>query len=285
MYNCLVTKLKEVVNDDTLPVFVNVSDYEEYIEASGNTGMTDAQKYAVAEFFGSLGAKSSGGIWSKIKYLYLPLLCADVSKSLVDYKVLTSTLTTTSLAIANHGVYATAENVMKTVTIPSIDPADLSVFWLRGGDFDNVSSQTPAVAGASILNSSGTHIVHFIERGDNSDGSTVETVCNTGSPGWFQVKSDSTLRAKGKLKGATINGSTIKSLNGEYQVMTNSQSCLSGTLTNATMRVFSYIGIAQNERYTMSMLLVASALTDTEVAKLKTASEKLAQAFLVDEAS
>ena len=88
MKNCLVTKLSASADNPTLPVFETMEQFTlDAIVASGNNNMTDAQKVALNHFFYEIGAIDNDGIYSKLDFLYLPLICnQNVSKAFVDYK-------------------------------------------------------------------------------------------------------------------------------------------------------------------------------------------------------
>lgn len=56
------------------------------IEASGNVSMTDVQKSALNTFFKKIGAFGADSqIFSKMRYLYLPMLASDLAHSMVNY--------------------------------------------------------------------------------------------------------------------------------------------------------------------------------------------------------
>lgn len=57
-----------------------------WIEASGNTSLTDEQKFAIDDFITAVGVDRVGSIWSKIDRLWLPMIAGDKAHSLVDYK-------------------------------------------------------------------------------------------------------------------------------------------------------------------------------------------------------
>lgn len=85
--NCLVTRLKAVVNDDTLPVIETMQQFTlDAIAAGGNKSMTDAQKSALNHFFYQIGAISNSGIWSKVGFAILPIIGANKNYYPYDYK-------------------------------------------------------------------------------------------------------------------------------------------------------------------------------------------------------
>lgn len=75
------------------------------ITASGKV-MTDKQKYAMEDFFKSIGAIDNNGIWAKLDKVYIPFIGADVTKGLVNYKDnnLDNTLNADTLTLVNGGV-------------------------------------------------------------------------------------------------------------------------------------------------------------------------------------
>ena len=88
MENCLVTRLKAVVNNPDLPVLETMQQFTlDAIAASGNSSMTDAQKWALNHFFYQIGAIDNSGIFNKLYYLYMPIICnQNLEKAFVDYK-------------------------------------------------------------------------------------------------------------------------------------------------------------------------------------------------------
>lgn len=55
------------------------------IQASGNTTLTSEQKSALDALFLAMGVDGSNDVMSKMRYMYLPILCNDVTKALVNY--------------------------------------------------------------------------------------------------------------------------------------------------------------------------------------------------------
>lgn len=85
--DCLVTRLKAVVNNPNLPILETMQQFTlDAITASGNSTMTDAQKWALNHFFYQMGAISNSELWQKIKFLGLPIICNDnLNKALTNY--------------------------------------------------------------------------------------------------------------------------------------------------------------------------------------------------------
>lgn len=86
--NCLLTRLKAVVNDDSLPIVETMQQFTlDAISASGNNNMTDAQKWALNHFFYSIGAITNSGIYSKLQVLGLPFIGTSIATALHNYIV------------------------------------------------------------------------------------------------------------------------------------------------------------------------------------------------------
>lgn len=85
--NCLITRLKAVVNDDSLPVVETMQQFTlDAISKSGNESLTDSQKLALNHFFYQVGAIGNTGIWSKIRTIFIPIIGATRSNIVLDYK-------------------------------------------------------------------------------------------------------------------------------------------------------------------------------------------------------
>lgn len=107
MRQCLVTKLKAVVSDDSLPVLRTMQQFTlDAIEASGNAAMTSAQKIALNDFFYDIGAIANSALWQKIHVLLLPMICNDnLDKVVVDYtNNVAQAAPDASWGFVNHGI-------------------------------------------------------------------------------------------------------------------------------------------------------------------------------------
>lgn len=87
MENCLITKLNAVVDNPNLPILEVMQQFTlDAITESGNSVMTDDQKWALNHFFYQIGAIDNSGIYAKLECLYMPLICnQNLNKALVDY--------------------------------------------------------------------------------------------------------------------------------------------------------------------------------------------------------
>lgn len=87
MGNCLVTKLKAVVDNPNLPIFETMQQFTlDAIAASGNTSMTDAQKWALNHFFIKIGAISNSGVYTKLQVIGLPFIGSSLNTAVINYK-------------------------------------------------------------------------------------------------------------------------------------------------------------------------------------------------------
>lgn len=88
MKNCFQKSLKVDFNDSNLPILEVMQQFTlDAITASGNSSMTDAQKWALNHLFYTLGKfdDSENSIWNKISYIFLPIISTSVDHSCIDY--------------------------------------------------------------------------------------------------------------------------------------------------------------------------------------------------------
>lgn len=105
------------------------------IAASGNTTMSNNQKIALNTFFKQIGATqgSTSQIFGKMKFIYLPMIAADVAKALVNYKTNNVDFAPSSddYQIRNHGIVKTSSHSGFTKVIDKISPDNFSMTVLR----------------------------------------------------------------------------------------------------------------------------------------------------------
>lgn len=86
MENCLVTKLRAVINNPDLPVIETIQQFTlDAIAASQNSSMSDAQKAALNHFFYQIGAIDNNGIFAKLELLLLSFIGGTKEGALVDF--------------------------------------------------------------------------------------------------------------------------------------------------------------------------------------------------------
>lgn len=87
MNKCLITKLDTIINDSSLPILETMQQFTlDAIIKSGNTSMTDEQKYALNHFFYAIGAIDNNTTWSKVRTLFLPVISSNLDTAILDYK-------------------------------------------------------------------------------------------------------------------------------------------------------------------------------------------------------
>ena len=145
MNNCLVTKLKAVVNNPNLPVLkTDIDDFTKAaILASGNDSMTEAQKWALDTYFDSIGALNNSGAWTKIKALYIPAILTDRTKIFVNYKDIQATPGYHSRQqLSNGGAYASVQQIVDASTGIMMNGADCSFYLSCDRNILSVSNWT-----------------------------------------------------------------------------------------------------------------------------------------------
>lgn len=108
MKDCLHTRLRAIVDDPNLPILETMQQFTlDAIAASGNTSMTDAQKWALNHFFYQIGAISNDGVFAKLEGLYLPMISGDnLTYAMVDYKGNNNlSLTGKKVKFQSHGLF------------------------------------------------------------------------------------------------------------------------------------------------------------------------------------
>lgn len=104
MENCLVTRLKAVVNNDSLPVLETMQQFTlDAIARSGNNTLTDEQKVALNHFFYQIGAVSNNELWQSVDMLLLPIIGATKKGVCQDYKTTGAYLNNSSYIVDQAG--------------------------------------------------------------------------------------------------------------------------------------------------------------------------------------
>ena len=118
------------VSQDLLPYT------EAAILASGNAQMTPPQKSALDNLFRTMEAGQVGGVMSKMRKVYLPIIAGDVSKALTDYSTdsfnVDLVLNSANWKIQSHGLigYTTGQPITLTLNNP-LNTGNFSCFALR----------------------------------------------------------------------------------------------------------------------------------------------------------
>lgn len=142
-----------------------------WINASGNTGLTDEQKFAIDDFITAIGFDVVGSVYSKIDRLWLPMIAGDKAHSLVDYKngyinAYTSMPQTSktsfddNVSFASHGLKVTQDGTARAQLIVDSDytfnSQDCSFFMFNTEDYATLAAgqtkETSGIGDTSSIN-------------------------------------------------------------------------------------------------------------------------------------
>lgn len=262
------------------------------ITASGKV-MTDEQKYAMEDFFTSIGAIDNNGIWTKLDKVYIPFIGADVTKGLMNYKTnnLDNTLNADNLTLVNGGVKvkgssnltpADANNVVdnyvwnwdnKSVFVLNTEPLVLdgsipSIYQLSAAYTGNVSDKWQ---GFKIINTA-NYVIKFVI--DQSNANLI------GQPDYINNYS---LVTRPQLIGASSNGSNVICMLGNGITKTFAfASSYQADSTPHTLYPFSVSikGTISAEVKACGALILGDYLTETEMKSLQSDVETLYSKFV-----
>ena len=263
------------------------------IAASGKV-MTDEQKYAMEDFFTSIGAIDNNGIWAKLDKVYIPFIGIDVTKGLVNYKDnnLDNTLNADNLTLVNGGVKvkgssnltpSDANNVVdnyvwnwesKSVFMLNTEPLVLdgsipAIYQLSAAYTDNVSNKWEGFK----IRSTNNNVVNF--KIDQSNANLI------GDNGYIESYG---IVTRPQLVGASSNGSNVicmlgKGITKTFEVASSYQfdstphtlypfaASINGTI-NAAMKA-------------CGTLILGDYLTESEMKSLQSDVETLYSKFFV----
>ena len=263
------------------------------IAASGKT-MTDEQKYALEDFFSSVGAIDNNGIWAKLDKVYIPFIGIDVTKGLMNYKTnnLDNTLNADNLTLVNGGVKVkgstnvTTENAgnavdnyvwnwdSKSVFMLNTEPLIIdgsipSIYQLSAAYTNNVSNNWQ---GFKIINTTNSVIKFLIDQSnDNIIGSTINYIEN------YDIVT------RPQLIGASSNGSNVICMLGNGITKTFAvASSYQADNTPHTLYPFgrSSSGIIGASMKACGALIFGDYLTETEMKSLQNYVETLYSKFV-----
>ena len=262
------------------------------IAASGKV-MTDEQKYALENFFTSIGAIDNNGIWAKLDKVYIPFIGADVTKGLVNYKDnnLDNTLNADNLTLVNGGVKvkgssnltsSDANNVVdnyvwnwdsKSVFVLNTEPLVLdgsipSIYQLSAAYTGNVSNKWE---GFKIINTA-KNVIKFVV--DQSNANLIGSKVN-----YIQ---DYSLVTRPQLIGASSNGSNVICMLGNGITKTFAVAASYQADSNPhTLYPFSTTinGTINAKSKACGALILGDYLTETEMKSLQSAVEALYSKF------
>lgn len=139
--NCFVKRYKVSVSDENLPALETMQQFTlDAITASGNSAMTDAQKWALNHFFYELGVFSvdTNTIWNKLESVVMPILATDVNHCSIDYKdnhAYGYSAHKQYIGFSNNGIYSTHTSAVCAFkkTITNVDIKNIAIVQLNAG--------------------------------------------------------------------------------------------------------------------------------------------------------
>lgn len=272
------------MSDSSLPVLETMQQFTlDAIEASGNTGMSDEQKFALNHFFFSVGAITGDGIWSKLKYVFLPFVGNTLDKSFVDY-ITNVTYVVTSAAqrtMRNGGVVAAGDSVISRPVVENavsgLSTSNLSVVALFESDkeYNDFGNITFAGLGGVIVGASKSSVYNFISL-------TTSTMSNPAVRGYISKSGNQFLNGLGmsinQLDVAHFNPLFITadhSLIGATTKDAVDPNPTETTITDATL----ITNFAPNTSAALQALIIGEYLTPEELSTLMRAADLLKQSF------
>jgi hypothetical protein len=183
MKQCLVTALLESVNNPDIPIIDTISDFTlAAITASGNNTLSNEQKFAVENFFRTIGATKNTGIWTKLDYVFLPILSTDIEHTLVDYKTNQAVSPDSRAQWSNHGISASSGAYNTLVSSPMYNAEDFSVVVAVNALLNNASAFSEIQLARYYTSESATT---YSTKGN---GSYVQGSCSMGGSTWAYAR-------------------------------------------------------------------------------------------------
>lgn len=279
MGNCLVTKLKVSVNNPNLPVIETMQQFTlDAITASGNSSMTDTQKWALNHFFYEIGAIADNTLWSKVKCLLIPMICGDnASTAFTDYvsnTVHAATPGDPDNAFTNHGINTTTSMAIGTTVFTgnSNDLSEVVATMLTGipesagniGCFTvdkNTSDRKKLLVSKS---SSGNYFTALDIFNNFSTNATPYAGSNI-----YDIASFTSAASSGNLKLISSSGNEYLNVEASAEQITARGTGIA--YTNNALRF--------SAAYNVGFAMISEALTEAERDKVMLAVKGLKQAF------
>lgn len=280
MQKCLFEKLAGSANNPDLPIIETLQQFTlNAITASGNANVTEIQTYALNHFFYTVGAIDNSGIWTKLKYVFIPFLGNTVGKSFVDYLTNTnySIPSSASLVMRNGGVVGSSLIAKPVVegSVNGISTSNLSIVALYESDKNiNLDSMSYVKLGSINVCAQSNANFHMIN-------------ITTGSPSSPAVRGMLPKEGNNYINGVgmtinqydtdhynpyfiTANHSIVGATSIESLATQSEETVTDGNLVATFLA---------NESAAIQLLIVGQYLTPTELQTLMTACDTLKQAF------
>lgn len=273
MAQCLHTRLKAEVSNPNLPVLETMQQFTlDAITASGNSSMTDAQKWALNHFFYQIGAIGNSGIYTKLGGLYLPLICGGVlAKALVDYKG------TNSRDISDKNVKFQSNGLVKSDPSGSVSTSKIILRNDYAGEIDSLSV---AIMFTEELSANGTSLSTLAFKGESTDSDTIIVSAKAASKDYIKLFSKRAVFGESaSYKGfvGTIAGTSHNALfvSGESFASTGTED--SGETDPSGL---SYVSVYWNNTTPIGIYAYGAAFSSDESAVMVEAMKELVAAFV-----
>lgn len=273
MAQCLHTRLKAEVSNPNLPVLETMQQFTlDAIAASGNSSMTDAQKWALNHFFYQIGAIDNSGIYAKLGGLYLPLICGgSLANALVDYKG------NNDRDISEKNVKFQSNGLVKLDPSGSVSTANIILRNDYSGAVDNLSV---AVMFTEELTASGTSLNTLGFKGQSADSASVIVAAKASSKDYIKLFSKRAVFGESvSYKGfvSTIVGTSHNALfvSGESFVSTGTED--SGETDPSGL---SYVNAYWNNTTPIGIYAYGAAFSSDESTVMAKAMKELVEAFV-----
>ena len=287
---CLVTRLKAVFDDDSLPVIEKMQQFTlDAIAAGGNKSMTDAQKLALNHFFYQIGAIDNRGIWSKAGFVILPIIGANKNYHPYDYKNNVLLFNVSNVMIDTNGglevYYETpnATNITLNSNIQNVDGSSIGCFT------SSVNGKTINVTNAAAP----LRIDFTFEDSTNITLSCPEITGSTNMQARYQNGIDYYKRVKNTYANnhirsvlLNVNGTPSENtINMSYidtfgNLLESQTPIVSGTYIDTSKKTITRRLIKVGSGNTIGVFMFfTEALTDAECSKLIQANQELIEAF------
>lgn len=262
------------------------------ITASGNLGMTDAEKEALDSFFMAVGAIDNNGIWSKLDKVYLPFIGSDVTYGLVNYKGNNkdATLSSEYMKLVKGGVKTVKTDANTTSAEANNIVPNYVWNWSSKSVLMLNTEEIPTAQSNNQLNVCAYGTVWqnvWLERNSSGYLMTAATNSNTQLFEYYVdiLTKDVTVPA-GNVFGVSVNDSVAKVIKVDGTLASASSYSAPAPVTTAeTLHPFSHTpaGAMTPRLIGTGAILLGSYLDDTECTTLVSELKKLYSVFKTEE--
>lgn len=256
---------------------INVRELNDFtklaITASGNTAMTEVQKYALDDFFYNIGAfGSKNNIYAKVKLLVLPIIANGIDGAKVNFQNNTSLPLSNNWTLDDYGIKAISETPRIAVTLS-----------------ESISQDNVTIVSAISYD--------LLKAAGSSKTANLITVGNT-NPGRFYAdvmvssSGDPTVNVQRDAGTDILNPIAIPNSNAFCVTQSVSESYIASdsgvfdraaTFSSSNLSsniIHPFANLSKNSLYPVRFLFVSEALTKEEALKVKAAYDTLQSYFM-----